>query len=120
MLHPSFLNGVDEQLAWRLITLARSIAPGIDTVEGDDFDAVIAILQGVATEATSRGSRFIASQRVGTASVNYWPDVSWFSEDDKASLRSLAKSGAGTTGPVGSFPAPSRVISHLWPERDRF
>lgn len=115
MITISDLTGVEQQLALRILAVARTIAP-LDTLEGSARDEAIAILRGVADEARGRGSRLVKSQRIGTASVDYSAAESWFSTDDRAALRALVgavDSGAGL--PVGQFPT-SRLVGRLWPE----
>jgi hypothetical protein len=111
------LTGVDSEMARRIIAVARSFAPCLDSLtEGNRTDA-IAILTGVANEALDRGARHVKSERIGPAAVEYTSAVSWFSGDDKAALRALC--GAASTGglPIGSFPRPG-IIGRLWPGED--
>lgn len=124
MIKPSDITGVDEDLARRVIAAARTIAPCLDSlVDGVDEDApkpksdAIAILRGVAREGQSRGSRLVKSQRIGPASVEYTSADSWFSTDDRNSLRSLCAFVSSAGLPLGHFPAPSTAIAGLWPER---
>jgi hypothetical protein len=109
------LAGVDETLALRVIATARSIAPCLQTLEGDDRDTAIAILRGVAAEAKRRGARHVKGQSVGPARVDYGAAESWFFPDDRAPLRALCGGSAPTGGPIGSFPTSS-LVSRLWPE----
>ncbi|TFC30108.1 hypothetical protein E3O55_08475 [Cryobacterium sp. MDB1-18-2] len=116
MLDPSDLIGIDEVLAWRIIAVARSIASGLDALEdGPARTSAIAILVGVAREAQARGSRQVAGQRMGPASVNYQPDVSWFSTEDRDALRAACGPAPAAGGPIGRFPK-STVVTRLWPE----
>lgn len=116
MITVSDLAGVENQLALRILAVARTIAP-LDTLEADSArDEAIAILRGVADEARARGSRLVKSQRAGTASVDYSAAESWFSADDRAALRALCGGSSGSSsGPVGQFPT-SRLVGRLWPE----
>lgn len=117
MIGPTDLTGVDETLARRVLLHARSIAPCLNNLpDGDDRDGAIAVLRGVAAEATARGSRQIKGQRIGSASVDYTGVDSWFSVDDKAALRSLCSVGTPGPTPIGEFPKPARVISSMWPD----
>jgi hypothetical protein len=109
------LTGVDEMLALRVIATARSIAPCLHLLEGDDRATAIAILRGVAAEAKSRGARHVKDQSVGPARVGYGASESWFFPDDRASLRALCSASPSPTGPIGSFPTSS-LVSRLWPE----
>lgn len=110
--------GGDEDLARRVLSVARSIAP-IDTV--DDYELrkdAIAILRAVAQSGADRGSMLIANQRVGAAAVAYREVSSWFTDDDRAALRNICTTEAASPqGSVGSFPQPSRLIGRLWPEQ---
>ena len=116
LLSPVFLDGVvDDDTAWRIIAMARSIAPCIDTVEGDALSQVIAILKGVAKEFVERGSRHIGSQSVPGASVRYVDVKSCFFPDDRDALRSLCSAGADTGGPIGEFPRAG-IVDRLFPE----
>lgn len=122
MIKPSDINGVDEDLARRVIVAARTIAPCLDSLvdgPGDDdpkpkSDA-IAILRAVAREGIARGSRLVKSQRIGPAWVEYTSADSWFSPDDRTSLRSLCELTTTAGLPLGQFPK-STVVTNLWPE----
>lgn len=115
MIFADDLAGVDENLARRILAVARFIAPGLDHLDGEPRNDAIAILLGVAAEAKARGSRLVKAQRVGPASVDYQAG-SWFADDDRNALRALCAAPATTGHPVGSFPKPARVFSRLWPE----
>lgn len=109
--------GGDEDAARRILALARSIAPCIDSF-GDGSEEkkdAVAILKGVATAVAARGARHVRSEAVGTARVTYEVG-SAFTDDDRDSLRALcgASSGRGDT-PAGSFPK-ERPIGRVWPE----
>lgn len=115
MIEATDLPGVDESLARRIIATARSIAPGLDDLTGEPYEDAIAILLGVATDAGPRGSRMIKSQRTATSGVEYFDVASWFSADDRAALRALVSAIATGGLPQGSFPRPSRALSHIMP-----
>lgn len=110
--------GVDEDLALRVLATARSIAPGIhDVTEPGKRDELVAVLRGIARGAAERGSLLIRGQRVGPASVDYTAATSWFSDDDRATLRAITRSAMDSSAaPVGSFPQPG-YINRLWPEK---
>lgn len=114
-MRPDDLAGVDESLARRIISVARSIAPCLDSLTGDARDDAIAILKAVAAEVKSRGSRQVVSQHVGPATVTY--DVgSAFTSDDRAALRDLCSTSPAVGGhPTGSFPK-ERPVGRVWPE----
>lgn len=111
----------DEDLARRVLALARTIAPCVVTLsdESDEKKTAIAILKSVAddieSDRASRGSRRVVSQGVLTARVSY--DIgSAFTDDDRDSLRALCNASASPVAlPVGSFPK-GRPIGALWPE----
>lgn len=119
-IKPEEINS-DEDLARRVLALALSIAPCITSFPEDSEEraTAIAILKGVAVEVagetSTRGSRRVRSQAVGTARVSY--DVgSAFTDDDRDSLRALCSAAAAPVAlPVGSFPT-GRPISAVWPE----
>lgn len=121
MIQPSDITGVDATVARRLIAVARSIAPCLDTLvdgEGEEpqpkADA-IAIIKAVAADVVARGARSIKSQSVTTSRVEYVVGADSFTAEDKAALRALCS--ASTAGlPVGSFPT-DRPLSRLWPEK---
>jgi hypothetical protein len=116
---PTDLAPASEDLARRIIVLARSIAPCLDTLEDEVGDETpkpkseaIAILKGVAADVRMRG---VKAQRSGSSSVEYIVNGSSFSADDRASLRSLCTTS--TAGlPLGSFPNPSPAVMRLFPE----
>ena len=118
MLSPGDLNGVEQGLALRLIAVARSIAPGLDSLEGVAKLDAIAVLEGVAAEVPAPGSRRVRSQARNGTSVSMDGFQSAFSADDRAALRALcaAASGLSPASPVGHFP-PSGIVSQVWPER---
>lgn len=117
MISADDLQGIDELTALRIIAVARSIAPCLDSLEyGADREQAVAILKGVAQEATGRGSRHIKGQRIGSAAVDYRSVSDWFSQEDKDALRAICKTSAGGGGPVGLFPAADRTLSRLFPE----
>lgn len=110
------ITGVDADLARRVLALARTIVPCLDSLVDEPRDTAIAILKSVALDGVARGSRQIASQRTGLSSVTYVVNASWFSSDDRSSLRGLcgaASEAAGT--PIGSFPT-GRFVAGIWPE----
>lgn len=112
---PNVLPGVTEFIARRVLAYARTIAPCIPDLIGEDRELAIAILQGVALEVRDRGSRMIASQAVGSARVTYRELATVFSPDDKAALRALCGATSQSRMPAGSFPT-DRPTSRLWPE----
>ncbi len=119
MIDPQDLGIPDTVLARRVLAHARTtIAPGLDSLEGDALEDAVAILSGVATEAMGRGSRSVTSQSVGTAKVSYGAAASWFSADDAAALRALCQQTPAVDAghPVGRFPAATRAFRHMWPE----
>lgn len=109
------ITGVSESTARRILVLARSIAPCLDTLDGDARQDAVAILQGVAADVVTRGSRAVKSQRVGPASVEYVVSASSFSDEDRAALRSLCSLTSTAALPMGSFPS-DRPLSRMWPE----
>lgn len=118
---PGDLNVSDAELARRVIVHARTtIAPCLNSLEGDDRLDAIAILAGVAKEALRRGSRDVVNQKVGTASVSYGSVSSWFTDDDRAALRALCAQASTTDGshPIGRFPLATRAYRHVWPEEE--
>jgi hypothetical protein len=114
-----------EALGRRVLLVARSIAPCLDSlVDGrvdengivhDDRSDAIAVLQGVVESVPAYPG--IAAQRVGPASVTYRAVTSAFSSEVRLSLRALCglPSEAEAFGPRGHFPAPG-IVTGLWPE----
>jgi len=118
VIAPNDLTGVDEDLARRILVTARSIAPCLDTLDDADpsepRSAALAILKGVAKNGGNPHG--IKSQRVGPAAVEYNAS-SWWSDDDRAALRSLCVAPDPLPGmPVGSVPKTSQVVSRMFPE----
>lgn len=114
MIAAEDITGVDATLARRVIVHARSIAPCLESLDGDMKKDAVALLTGVAAEAAARGARHVRAQRIGPASVDYGPASSWFTDDDRRALRALCGAAAGGL-PLGSFPRPG-IIGRLWPE----
>lgn len=121
MLNAADLKGVETKLALRIIAHATgSIAPGLDYIQaGPQLDRVLAVLTGVAEEAQQQGSRRIAGQRIGPASIDYRNLDSWFSADDRNALRAACQPTAASGAPLGSFPRPG-IIGKLWPEESDY
>jgi len=104
----------DEDLARRVLVRARSIAPGIDALEGEPRLDAIAILKGVIAEIPAAGSRRVRSRARNGTSVSYNDVGSAFTGDDIAGLRALC--GVEPVAlPVGSFPT-GRPFKDVWPE----
>lgn len=113
---PEDITGVDTTLARRILSVARSIAPCVDSLEGEPKANAVAILQGVAGEAKARGSRLIASQRIPSAQVTYRDVGSWFSDDDRAALKAICGAVSSAGHPIGTFPAAASAFGRIWPE----
>jgi hypothetical protein len=112
------LPGIDETTALRVIAHARSIAPCLDSLDGELKKSAVAVLTGVAREAVGRGSRAVKRQNVGPAGIEYVPAASWFTDDDRSALRAMCSVVAGPTPglPVGRFPKAG-LLSRVWPEQ---
>lgn len=113
---PADLGGTDTDLARRVLVRARTIAPLLDTLDGERRLDAIAVLKGVIAEIPRPGeSRLRGVTRNGTGKTFDAPS-SWFSADDELSLRSLFETETTTnSGPAGHFPA-GRPLAGLWPE----
>lgn len=117
-ISPAELGG-DEDLARRVLVLARVIAPCIDTFADDSEQKkdALAILRGIVGDTGARGSRFVRSEGVGSASVSYERAARFFTADDRDGLLSLC---GAKTGPSAAskarFPKPG-PIGRVWPER---
>lgn len=120
MLTPEhFPLAVGEDVARRVLAVARTIAPCLDSLpdDSDEKETAIAILSAVCAEVVARGSRQVASQRIGSASVAYRDVGSAFTDDDRSALRGLCSAVSASAGqPVGSFPRPARALERMWPE----
>lgn len=116
MFSPDDITGVDRKVAIRLIAVARSIAPCLDSLEGEAWVAAVAIIEGVAAELPTSGSRRVRSQSRNGTSVSWDASASAFSQDDRDALRALcgAASSASASAPVGSFPE-STITRNIWP-----
>jgi len=116
MIIPSDLPGLEDDAARRLIVVARSIAPCIDTLTGEDQKNAIAILRGVAAELPSPGTGRVRSQSRNGTSVTWGDYHSAFGKDDRSALQALcAGSSIALAGsPVGSFPR-STIACGIWP-----
>ena len=117
MIGPSDLPGLDANVARRLIAVARSIAPCLDTLVDEAREDAIAILLGVAAELPAPGTGRMKTQSRNGTSVT-WSDYSTaFTADYRSALRALC-STAGTAGaPVGSFPV-STITRRIWPPEE--
>ncbi len=115
MITSSDIADVSDGTARRIIAEARSIAPCLDSLEGEPQKDAIAILQGIAKEVVTRGSRDVKSQRIGPAQVEYFDIASAFRQGDRDALRALCSGTASSAGPVGSFPI-EQPFRRIWPE----
>lgn len=109
--------GTDEDLARELMVIARGIAPCLSSLvdESEEWKDARAILRRVYKHVTGRGARYVKTQRIATASVEYTDLESAFDGDPRRGLQSLCTSTAARGHSVGSFPA-ERPIAALWPE----
>lgn len=110
--------GTDEDLAREILVNARAIAPCIFTFddESEEQKDALAILRRVYRDVAARGSRSVATQRIGTAAVGYDTAVkSAFQGDPGRNLRSLCGAASDAGMPIGSFPS-ARPLTRLWPE----
>lgn len=115
---PNDLGG-DENTARRLIVLARSIAPCVDTFADDSEQKknAVAILKGVLEELPAAGSRRTRSVSRNGTSMSFADVGSAFDDDSRQALRSLCGSTPTGGHPRGSFPK-ARPLATTWPEGD--
>lgn len=115
---PTDLGG-DEDTARRLLVLARSIAPCVDSFADDSEQKknAIAILKGVLAELPAAGSRRTRSLSRNGTSMSFADVSSTFDDDSRQSLRSLCGSAPSAGHPRGSFPK-ARPLANTWPEGD--
>lgn len=116
---PDKLGG-DEDAARRLLVLARSVAPCIQTFPdgSEDQKDAIAILKGALAEVPAAGSARTRSMSRNGTSISYDPVTTAFSQDARDSLATLCAAAADRTDqamPVGSFPT-APVVERVWPE----
>ncbi len=119
MITPADLDGIPERTARRLLAVARSIAPCLHQLDGDDRDTAIAILLGIAAELPAPGTSRVRSQSRNGTSTSFADVKSAFAPDDRTALRTLcgtAGSLAASGSPVGNFP-PAGIVTSMWPER---
>lgn len=113
------ITPADESLGRRVLVLARTIAPCLDSLDGEAKKDAIAVLEGVVAGIRMSGGRRVKSQSSGSSRVEYIVDASAFDADARASLDALcARGGVSIVSagvPVGSFPL-GRPISREWPE----
>ena len=103
----------DVDLARRVLAYARPVAPCLQTLEGEDRESAIAILQSVATR--------IQTSMPNLRSVGDWSFFSdvemggYFGIDDRAALDALCGQSTSTdTGPAYSFPPPDESLRRVW------
>lgn len=118
MITHTDLTGVDEDLARRVLVLARSIAPCIDafTAASEEGKNAIAILKGVIAEIPAAGSRRTKSMSRNGTSITLADIGSAFDDDSRAALRTLCSAATPSGLPVGSFPTPDYTVASQWPE----
>ena len=115
MIAAEDLTGVDRSVALRVLAEARTIAPCLDSLEGEDQQTAVAILTGVAAEVPTPGSRRVRSRSRNGTSVTLDPYRSAFTGGDIVSLRALCGDTTAAGAPVGSFPAGG-TVGRVWPE----
>lgn len=109
--------GGDESTARRVLVLARSIAPCIDSF-AEDSEAkkdAVAVLQGVLAELPAPGSRRTKSLSRNGTSMSFEAIQEAFDADSRNALRSLCGMGATGALPRGHFPK-DRPLRRVWPE----
>lgn len=109
--------GTDEDLARELMVIARGIAPCLSSLDSETeaWKDARAILRRVYKHVTGRGARYVKTQRIAAASVEYTDLESAFDGDPRRGLQSLCASTSAAGHSVGSFPL-ERPIGRLWPE----
>lgn len=109
--------GGDEDTARRLLVLARSIAPCIDSFPdgSEEQKDAVAILKGVLAEQPAAGSRRTRSLSRNGTSMSFTDVDSAFDADSRQALRSLCGSVTSGGMPKGSFPK-ARPFANVWPE----
>lgn len=116
MINWDDLKGVTEDVARRVLVRARSIAPGVDLLEGEPKKNALAILRGVAAEIPDPGSRRVRKLSRNGTSMDFDPVGDAFTAQDIADLRALCAASPTPVGlPVGSFPK-GRPVGRVWPE----
>ncbi|MFK4760301.1 hypothetical protein ACI3KS_05135 [Microbacterium sp. ZW T5_45] len=113
--------GGDESTARRVLVLARSIAPCIDsfTEDSEQKKDAIAILQGVLGELPAPGSKRTTQLSRNGTSMSFRDIASAFDDDARASLQALCSAPTSGAQPgtviAGSFPK-ARAFERVWPE----
>lgn len=115
MLTATELGVSDEDLARRVLVRARTIAPCLDSLEGEAKLNAIAILKGVISEIPAAGTRRVKSKARNGTSITYESFGAAFGAEEISNLRSLCGATTGLGLPVGSFPAAG-VFAGIWPE----
>ncbi|WP_374978100.1 hypothetical protein ACEYYH_10490 [Microbacterium trichothecenolyticum] len=113
---PNQIPGITEFKARRILQIARTFVPCLDSLTGEEKANAIAILQAAALELPEPGSRRVRSQSRNGTSRSLDAYESAFTLEDRAALRALCGSAPATPTPVGSFPE-ERPLSGVWPER---
>ena len=117
MITPDEIS-TDTDLARRVIVRARSIAPCIDSLDGESRLNALAILKGVFAEIPAQGARRVRSRARNGTSISYNDPGGAFSDDDISSLRSLCDAASNGL-PVGSFPG-ARPFAREWAEGEYY
>ncbi len=109
--------GGDEDLARRVLVLARGIAPCIDSFQdgSDEQKNALAILRGVIAEIPKPGSRRTRSMSRNGTSMSFTDVAAAFTDEDKSALRSLCGRTRAADRPRGSFPQAG-TFEGVWPE----
>lgn len=105
---------LDAKVARRVISVALSIAPALDSLEGEAKARAVAIIEGGADELPTSGSRRVRSRSRNGTSVSFDGAAGVFTPEERAALRALCGLTASPGAPVGSFP-PSTITRSIWP-----
>ncbi|WP_439593894.1 hypothetical protein [Microbacterium sp.] len=116
MITPKDITGVDDDLAREVLVLARSIAPGIDALEGEPRKDAIAIIRRVARDSPTAGSRRTRSMSRNGTSMSFSSGATFDDDAVRALLALCTTATESRPGlPRGSFPKQS-PLTNVWPE----
>jgi len=112
----SDLEGVDGDIALRVIAYAALICPSLQDLTDGQRDIALAILRAASDELADMPRQYVASESDGPFRTGYTTAQvrSAFSSADLEVLRSFCTRPA--RGPIGYFPSPSKALLAEWPE----
>lgn len=109
----------DEDLGRRVLLYASSVAPCLQSLDGERREDAVAVLRSIAADIESAPGYRVKSRTRGEWTTTYFSDTeitSIISAADRDALKMLCGGARLAGSPRGQFPAPHLPLLHMWPE----